>query len=151
MAVIIILSQHSWPLLHCLCEREFTAISSPEFLRARQPDIFARNFCTTINAMQKLTLQICAQARCHYPVSSFASFALKGLAEYDSCDSEAKMWHKFDKTMRQVWHKGGWTCRFVIHFVSHETSQDLDRWEPRCLLFRLTKLKWQMVLFIIKH
>ena len=96
--------------------------------------------------MQKLHIHICTQVRCHYPHQVFASSAIKGSAEYDSCHAQAKMWHWFDKTMRQAWRKARWTCMFVIHFVSHEPSQDSERcrfpWEPRCLLFRLAKIKW---------
>ena len=126
------------------CEREFTAISSQSFCAP------IRYFCVTIFArqstMQKLHIHICTQVRCHYPHQVFASFAIKGSAEYDSCHAQAKMWHWFDKTMRQAWRKARWTCMFVIHFVSHEPSQDSERcrfpWEPRCLLFRLAKIKW---------
>ena len=49
------------------CEREFTATSSPEFLRAP-----TRYFCAAINDAKNIHISV--QPRCHYPPPSLSSF-----------------------------------------------------------------------------
>ena len=122
------------------CEREFTAISSQSFC-APIRYFCATSFARQSTAVQKLCFTFVRKCDVIIPIQ----FLLLLPLEYNSCHAKAKMRHWFDKTMRQVWHKARWTCMFVIHLVSHEPSQDSERcrfpWEPRCLLFRLDKMK----------
>ena len=65
--------------------RSFCARANQIFLRA----IFAPQSTLCKNSHFKFVLR----RDVIIPCQVFASFALKGLAEYNSCDSEAKMWH----------------------------------------------------------
>ena len=94
------------------CEREFTALSSPEFLRTNQ--IFLRqHFCATISAGAKNLLRICTQAQCHYdPHQVFATYALKGWRRIPAI-LKRKCDVKLDRTMRQAWHS--WAQLSIEH------------------------------------